>query len=100
MLDKLHWISDSIKLQGCAKCRSDFIPDGLEDIVPPYFSRLSPKLVNKGFLARMAARNVVGTISDEEGCYLAFIDKDQFGVVELAREIVKAWSGKDDSVDD
>jgi hypothetical protein len=65
MLDKLHWIGESVKLQGCAKCRSDFIPSGLEDIVPPYFSRLSEKLVSKGFYAREAARNLVRTIGDK-----------------------------------
>jgi hypothetical protein len=42
--------------------------------VPPYFARLSAKLVDKRFLAKQAARNVVRTIGDEEGSYLTFVD--------------------------
>lgn len=65
--------------------------------MPPYFARLSPKLVEKKFLAKQAACNVVRAIGDEEGSFLAFVDKNQVGVVELAREIVRAWHKPEDS---
>jgi hypothetical protein len=59
LLDKLHWIATSVKIEGCAKCRPEHTVEGQEDVVPPYFSKLSWKLVEKSFLARTVAQNML-----------------------------------------
>lgn len=82
LLDKLFWISQSIKLEGCAKCRPDRIADGQEEIVPPYINRLSWKLLDKTFIDRQAARNISRVA---QGKCVVFVDEDFMSVVDLAK---------------
>lgn len=55
--------------------------------MPPYFKSLSFKLVDKSFLTRATALNLVANA--ESGVHVVFVD-DLVPVVELAREVVKA----------
>ena len=59
LVDRLYWISDSVRLEGCAKCCPEKINTGAENVIPPFFHSLSNKLLNKSDYTRLAATNIL-----------------------------------------
>ena len=57
-IDRLHWIRDVLKYNGCPRCNLEKVNNGPENITPAFIDHVSPKLLSTRFLEEVAASNI------------------------------------------
>lgn len=57
LLDKMEWLTDIIRLDGCPACKQDHIMYSY-DMHTPFLKQLTDREINKHFIYQITANNI------------------------------------------
>ena len=64
LLEKLHYISEVVNIQGCPQCKQEKIIHGPSEISPPYINHVSSKLLSTRFQNDLAGLQIRRSIDE------------------------------------